>query len=147
MSTQEAVQGRPILAQPLSAVVVSGAAAATSTPPASLPSCSPTHAPASLCAAAAAAERLLQEGASPWNKDCNQRLPLHFSSEAGHVACVRLLVAEMRRSGRDPQTGALPPLDLKDQNQQTPVQLAAEHGHPDCAALLLDADGTGEGGM
>lgn len=100
-----------------------------------------------LCAAAAAAERLLQEGASPWNKDCNQRLPLHFSSEAGHVACVRLLVAEMRRSGRDPQTGALPSLDLKDQNQQTPVQLAAEHGHPDCAALLLDADGTGEGCM
>ena len=60
------------------------------------------------------------------------------------MACVRLLVAEMRRSGRDPQTGALPSLDLKDQNQQTPVQLAAEHGHPDCAALLLDADGTGE---
>lgn len=33
--------------------------------------------------AAAAAERLLGEGASPWNRDCNQRLPLHFAAEAG----------------------------------------------------------------
>ena len=105
----------------------------------------PTHPPA-----AAAAERLLAEGASPWSQDCNQRLPLHFASEAGHVACVRLLAAHMRRS-RGPAAapaaaapGVAPaPLDLRDQNGQTPVQLAAEHGHPDCTALLLDADGTG----
>lgn len=95
--------------------------------------------------AGAAAERLLQEGASPWAKDCNQRLPLHFASEAGHTACVRLLVNQMRRGG---EPGTQPPsLALPDQNGQTPVQLAAEHGHPDCAALLLDADGTGEGGV
>jgi hypothetical protein len=104
--------------------------------------------------AAAAAERLLAEGASPWSQDCNRRLPLHFAAEAGHAACVRLLVAAMRRSpapapleaapardgGASPPAG---PLEVLDQNGQTPVQLAAEHGHPDCVALLLDADGTG----
>jgi ankyrin repeat protein len=94
---------------------------------------------------AAAAERLLGEGASPWRRDCNQRLPLHFAAEAGHTACVRLLVQHMRCS-RDPDAPAGSPasLDVPDQNGQTPVQLASEHGHPECAALLLDADGTGE---
>ena len=125
--------------------------------------------------AALAVERLLAEGANPWAKDCNQRLPLHFAAEAGHLACVRSLIPWMRRQAPRPAAaaagaGAAPqaadaagggssgstssggkkevagPLDIPDQNGQTPVQLAAEHGHPDCAALLLDdAEGTGEG--
>ena len=37
--------------------------------------------------AAAAAKRLLQEGANPCSQDCNQRLPLHFASEAGGLSC------------------------------------------------------------
>lgn len=48
-----------------------------------------------LCAAGAV-ERLLQEGASPWRKDCNQRMPLHFASEAGALIPPALCCAPNR---------------------------------------------------
>eukprot|EP00887_Chlorella_sp_A99_P000878 scaffold5.g878.t1 len=61
---------------------------------------------------ALAAERLLAEGANPWAQDCNQRLPLHFAAEAGHLACVRTLVAWMRRRQASPPSAAPQPLQL-----------------------------------
>ena len=107
--------------------------------------------------AALAVERLLSEGADPWARDCNDRLPLHFAAEAGHLACVRALASWMRQTAADgppalPDAAAAassPPqqrsLDAPDQNGHTPVQLAAQQGHHECVAVLLDdASGSGE---
>ena len=88
----------------------------------------------------AAAELLLDLGASPRLKDAKGCQPLHRALWFGHEAVVRLLLQRYTLPG-----AALHGLSLHEANHalERPLYIAALRGHPRCVELLLQQQGGG----
>ena len=93
---------------------------------------------------------LLDHGADPLAQDCNQRNPLHFAAEGGHLSCVNALIDAILAPPEPPPAAPGAPAPRRrisdpmfvhrpDQNGQAPVNIAAEAHFVEVVAALLDA--------
>ena len=80
------------------------------------------------------AKALLKRGADRMAKDGNQRTPLHWASQNGHLSCLTLLVGQPGRRKMTPAE-----VDAVDVKGATALHIAAELGFDKIAGVLLEA--------